>query len=109
MGAGQAMQTGLGHLELFAWIGAFSGGVLADFDPQKSFGGALADIAAANKKIKLLWIGYGELDGRYSTGKAMHAAMEKAGVRHVWFEGPGSHEWQVWRKHLRDFAPRLFR
>jgi enterochelin esterase-like enzyme len=27
----------------------------------------------------------------------------------VWFAGRGSHEWQVWRKHLHEFAQLLFR
>jgi enterochelin esterase-like enzyme len=35
--------------------------------------------------------------------------LEKAGIRHVWYECDGTHEWQVWRKHLHEFAPRLFR
>ena len=48
-------------------------------------------------------------DRGYEGATALHQALDAAGVRHVWFEGPGSHEWQVWRKHLQDFAPRLFR
>jgi enterochelin esterase family protein len=42
-------------------------------------------------------------------GKKLHSALEAAGIKHVWFETLGSHEWQVWRKSLYDFAPRLFR
>jgi S-formylglutathione hydrolase FrmB len=27
----------------------------------------------------------------------------------VYFESPGTaHEWQTWRRDLKDFAPRLF-
>ena len=39
----------------------------------------------------------------------MHRAFEKGGVKHVWFESAGLPDWQVWRKHLREFAPLLFR
>ena len=48
-------------------------------------------------------------DRGYAGATSLHQALDAAGVRHCWFEGPGSHEWQVRRKHLQDFAPRLFR
>jgi enterochelin esterase family protein len=108
MGAGQAMTIGLTNLDTFASIGSFSGGGRS-FDVKTSYGGAFADVSAANEKLDLLWIGCGTGDGGYQAATALHKALDAAGVRHVWFEGPGSHEWQVWRKHLRDFAPRLFR
>ena len=108
MGAAQALQIGLGNLDVFAYVAAFSGGA-RNFDPKSSFGGALSDTANANQRLRLLWLGYGAEDRGYASGKAFHEALAAAGVRHVWFEGPGSHEWQVWRKHLHDLAPRLFR
>jgi len=107
MGAGQALQIGLGNLGLFDSIAAFSGGG-RDFDPRTSFGGVLADPVAANRRIRLLWLGCGTEDRGYASGKSFHEALTAAGIRHVWVEGPGSHEWQVWRKHLFDLAPRLF-
>jgi enterochelin esterase-like enzyme len=107
MGAGQALQIGLGHLDLFASIAAFSGGG-RDFDPRTSFGGVFADSVAANRRIRLLWLGCGTEDRGYASGKSFHEGLTAAGIRHVWVEGPGSHEWQVWRKHLFDLAPRLF-
>lgn len=107
MGAGQALRIGLTNLDKFASIGSFSGGS-RDFDPQTSFDGVFADAKAVNSRLDLLWVGCGTEDRLYSGAKAFHESLEKAGVNHVWFEGPGSHEWQVWRKHLHDFAPRLF-
>ena len=98
MGAGQALQIGLSNLDRFAYIGAFSGG-----------GRGITDMAAGKQGIRLLWIGCGTEDRGYAGLKAAHEQMQSAGLKHVWFEGPGSHEWQVWRKHLYDFAPRLFR
>ena len=107
MGGGQAMRIGLANLDKFAWIGAFSGAV-RDFNAETSFNGALKDAAAANKQLRLLWIGCGEADGLFAGAAKMHEALAQNKVEHVWFPGPGSHEWQVWRKHLYDFAPRLF-
>lgn len=107
MGGGQAMRTGLAHLDKFAWIGSFSG-ALRDFNIETSYGGALHDAAEANRKLKLLWIGCGTEDRLFEGGRMIHKSLAEHKVEHVWFEGPGSHEWQVWRKHLQDFAPRLF-
>jgi len=99
MGAGQATRIALANPKLFGYVGAFSGASPSSVDPK----------TAAEAKFRLLWIGYGELDGRYNGGKELHQVLDKAGVAHTWFEGPGSHEWQVWRKHLHAFAPLLFR
>ncbi len=58
MGAGQALQIGLTHLDKFSCVGAFSG-ASRKFDAQTSYGGALKDVAEFNKKVRLLWIGAG--------------------------------------------------
>lgn len=108
MGAGQALAIGLANLDKFACIGGFSGG-LREFNPKTAFGGVFADPAGFNQRVKLLWLGSGVEDRFYAPGKAAHQALEKAGIRNVWFECPGEHEWQAWRRHLADFAPRLFR
>jgi enterochelin esterase family protein len=107
MGGGQAMRTGLAHLDKFAWIGSFSG-ALRDFNADTSYGGALRDAPTANERLRLLWIGCGTEDRLIDGARQMHQALAERKVEHVWSEGPGSHEWQVWRKHLFDFAPRLF-
>lgn len=108
MGGGQALRVGLGNLDKFASIGIFSGATRS-FDPKTSFDGVLADGAAANRRLDLFWVGCGTEDRLYPSAKSMHETLTAAGIRHVWFDGAGSHEWQVWRKHLHDFAPRLFK
>ncbi len=97
MGAGQALQIAQAYPETFAYVGAFSGGARG-FDATRW----------KDTPFRLLWLGYGVEDGGYAAGKKAHEALDAAGVKHVWFEGPGSHEWQVWRKHLHAFAPLLF-
>ena len=77
-------------------------------DAKNSYGGVFRDVSAANQKIRLLWLGCGLEEGGYGSVKAAHETLTSAGVKHVWFECPGSHEWQVWRKHLQEFAARLF-
>jgi enterochelin esterase-like enzyme len=106
MGAMQALRIGLKHPELFGSIGWFSGAEKG-FDPKTSFGGALADAGAANARWQLLWLGWGRQEK--AAGRVdFHGKLRQAGIRHVWYECDGTHEWQVWRKHFRDFAPRLF-
>jgi len=107
MGGGQAMRIGLGHLDQFAWIGTFSGAV-RDFRVETSYGGALRDAVAANRRLSLLWIGCGTEDRLIQSARELHQSLAQHQIEHVWYEIPGSHEWQVWRKHLHDFAPRLF-
>ena len=41
---------------------------------------------------------------------AFRAMLDKAGVRYVYYESPGTaHEWLTWRRDLYQFAPLLFR
>ena len=108
MGAGQAMRIGLANLDVFGSIGALSGGG-REFDPKTSFGGVFADANEANEKLDLLWIGCGREDGLFGHAKSLHEALSRHGVEHVWFECDGDHEWHVWRRHLYELAPLLFR
>jgi enterochelin esterase-like enzyme len=109
MGGGQAMNIGLGNPDRFAWIGSFSGANLGGKDLKAVYRGAFADAKAFNTRTKLLWIGCGTEDNLIGPAKALHQSLDGEGIHNVWWEGPGLHEWQVWRKHLNDFAPLLFR
>ena len=109
MGAGQAMQIGLGHLDEFSYIGSFSGGVRAT-DPKIAYNGVFADAATFRKNVKLLWMGAGVAEAAaHQSNQAWHGTLEKAGIPNVFFDCPFAHEWQTWRYDLQDFAPRLFR
>ena len=109
MGGGQTLQITLTHLDKFAWIGSFSA-PMRNFDAKTSYDGAFADSAAFNKKVRLLWIGAGTGEEAIHKGaKSARDALNQLGIKNVFFESPGTaHEWQTWRIHLNDFAPRLF-
>ena len=71
----------------------------------------MADPDAFSKRVHLLWIGVGtDEPERMKQGiEQLHAALDQANIRHVFYESPGTnHEWQTWRRDLNDFAPRLF-
>jgi enterochelin esterase-like enzyme len=109
MGAGQALQIGLGNLDRFAYIGAFSGAARLG-DPATAYNGAFADAPAFNKRVRLLWLGAGRAEERFhAAAKEAHETLKRAGILSVFFECPFAHEWQTWRYSLHDFAPRLFR
>jgi enterochelin esterase family protein len=116
MGGNQTCQVTMRNLDKFAYIGAFSGtmnGLSTEpLDPATAFNGMFKDGAALNKKVKLFWIGMGTAEPNPFPGAigAFRAMLDKAGVRYVYFESPGTaHEWLTWRRDLNDFAPRLFR
>jgi len=118
MGGMQTFQITFDHLDLFSYIGGFSGAggmsmMRGDQKPdlKTAFNGALADPAAFAKRVHLLWIGVGteEPAGMHAGIVRLHTALDEANVKHVFYESPGtSHEWQTWRRDLKDFAPRLF-
>jgi enterochelin esterase family protein len=117
MGGMQTFQVTFDHLDLFSYIGGFSGAagqlVLGNrsLDTKTDFGGALADPAAFAKRVHLLWLGVGtEEPAAMHAGIArLHTSLDAAKIQHVFYESPGtSHEWQTWRRDLNDFAPRLF-
>jgi enterochelin esterase family protein len=114
MGGGQALQIGLAHLDQFASVGAFSagGGVGgAGFDVKAAYGGVMADSAAFNGKVKLLYVSVGTAEGDMTSRiRRFHQALDGAGIKHVYYESEGTaHEWQSWRRSLFGFAPLLFR
>jgi enterochelin esterase family protein len=117
MGGMQTFHVTLNHLDRFTYIGGFSGAggfVLQDrkLDPKVDYNGAFADAKAFASKVHLLWLGVGTREPeRMRAGLIrLHASLDEAGIKHVFYESPETdHEWQTWRRDLRDFAPRLFR
>ncbi len=111
MGGMQTFTTALNNLDKFAYLGGFSGscgGRGGTFDAKTTCGGAFADAAAFNKKVKVLFLGIGSVEGQGT--KTFSDSLISAGIHNVYFESPGTaHEWLTWRRCLNDFAPRLFR
>jgi enterochelin esterase-like enzyme len=111
MGAAQAMQIGMTHLDTFSAVAAFSGA--GKVDPKTAYGGVFADAAAFDKKVNLLYLHSGTVGldaGIHKGSKALYEMLQKNGSKNVVFrdlEGQG-HEWQTWRYAFHDFAPRLF-
>lgn len=115
MGGMQTFMIGLAHLDLFAYLGGFSGagGGFGGgaFDPKTAHGGVMADAKAFNEKVRLLFLSIGTAEGErfYQSVSGYRKSLEQAGIKTVFYEAPDTaHEWQTWRRSLREFAPRLF-
>jgi len=117
MGGMQTFQITLNHLDLFSYIGGFSGAAASlafgneKLDPKTFSNGVFADPAAFAKKMHLLWLGVGteEPENMREGIRRLHKSLLEANIQHVYYESPGTdHEWQTWRRDLKDFAPRLF-
>lgn len=117
MGGMQTFQVTFDHLDMFSYIGGFSGGpgemVLGNrsLDTRTDLNGALADPQAFAKRVHLLWLGTGTVEPPFILNGLMrlNKSLDDAHIQHVFYQSPGtSHEWQTWRRDLNDFAPRLF-
>jgi putative membrane-bound dehydrogenase-like protein len=108
MGGMETKTITLNNLTVFSHIGLFSGGSIAPGD--------IADMAAFKKKNKLVFVSYGSSEigngqqpRRGGDPKVAVDALKTAGVNSVFYVSPETaHEWQTWRRSLRELAPRLF-
>ena len=115
MGGFQAYQIGLNHLDLFSYIGGFSGagGGFGGgaFDSKTAHNGVMADPDAFNRRVHLLFLSIGTAEApRMQDGvRGYNDNLKKAGIKTVLYESPGTdHEWLTWRRSLHEFAPLLF-
>ncbi len=117
MGGMQTFHVTFDRLDLFSYIGGFSGASTPQalggqkLDVKTAYNGAMSDPAAFGKRVHLLWLGVGtDEPARMHEGLLnLHKSLQDAGIQHVFYESPGTaHEWQTWRRDLKEFAPRLF-
>ncbi len=113
MGGMETRMITLANLDKFSHIGLFSGGSISLDDVNNTPG--------FNDKVKLVFVSYGsrEIDSRAREGgrrgfggdpKANVEALKEAGIHSVFYVSPDTaHEFQSWRRSLREFAPLLFR
>lgn len=110
MGAAQSFVIGLRNPDKFAWVGAFSTGIIGDaeFRVDSLVPGFLLDPPAVNKRTRLLFLSCGTEDPRYPGYLDLLDTLKEHNIRHEWFSTPGVHEWKVWRHSLAALLPMLF-
>jgi enterochelin esterase family protein len=133
-GGAQTLYAALNHLDEFAWVGVFSGGlpllpgVLINIpmpadaatrrgpdlghsiDPAK-FEALLPPLGPdVNKKLRLLYLSIGTDDGLVESWIDARKIFDQKGVKYTWVERSGyGHEWPFWRLSLADFSSRIFK
>lgn len=117
MGGIQTLNTGIPHLDLFAYLGVFSSGWWANTAPSRNGNDAEKYYSLLkekkdeyNTKLKLFWLSMGgKEDIAYNNCQVMMKRFDEIGIKYSYFETPGGHTWPVWRESLYRFAPLLFK
>jgi enterochelin esterase-like enzyme len=107
MGGMETKTITLKKLDVFSHIGLFSGGSIAPGD--------IENLEKFKKSNRLVFVSYGshELGSgsprRGGDPKEAVEALKGAGINAQFYVSPKTgHEWQTWRRSLREFAPHLF-
>jgi len=105
MGGMETRMITLRNLDTFSHIGIFSGGSIGLTN--------ITDMAAFKARNKLVFVSYGSRElgnARGGDPKANAEALKAAGLNSQFYVSPDTaHEWQTWRRSLREFAPMLFK
>ena len=101
-GGMQTYWTVLPHLDVFSYMGGFSGAGSLDISK--------IDPVEFNKKMHVLFMGIGEAEGPARV-QATADQLREAGVTNVvtYVSPKTAHEFLTWRRCLREFAPLLFK
>jgi len=105
MGGGQSLTVGLGNLDTFGWVGAFSSAVPRDEKLEE----LLDRPESINEKLNLLWIGCGRKDFLFEANQKFFERLKADGIEHVAHITDGAHDWRIWRRYLNEFVPLLFK
>ena len=103
MGGGQALNFGLAHLDVFAWVGGFSSAPNTQSAAQ-----LLADAKAARRQLALLYLSCGNEDGLFDVSRNFHRYLRDQGIQHVWNVDTHGHDRESWAENLFHFSQRLF-
>ena len=98
MGTFVTRVVALANLDKFSYIGIFSGGTVAP-----------ADISDKSK-VKLVFMSFGSRERGSDGLEKATETLKEAGINAVSYVSPlTAHEWQSWRRSLREFAQLLFK
>ncbi len=100
MGGMETKAITLRNLDKFSQIGLFSGGVITPEDVEAT--------AGFREKVKVVFCSCGSKENPDRIN-ANHEALKKAGVENTAYVSPDTaHEFQTWRRSLKELAPLLF-
>lgn len=107
MGSMETKLITLRHLDKFSHIGLFSGATINQEDVEKT--------AGFKEKVKLVFVSYGSKEVGQGRGRPggnpadSVTQLKELGINaHYYLSPETAHEWQTWRRSLKEFAPLLF-
>lgn len=106
MGSMETKAITLRNLDKFSHIGLFSGATIGKDD--------IKDVDEFKKQVELVFVSYGSKEvggGRSRRGNPAESVeqLKELGINaHYYLSPETAHEWQSWRRSLKEFAPRLF-
>lgn len=104
MGGGQSLNFGLGHLDVFAYVGGFSSA------PNTKMPEALIpDVEACKKQLKLLYLSCGNKDGLINFSQRLQKFAKANSIPHIWNVDSHGHDATTWRNNLYHFTQKLFK
>ena len=109
MGGAHTLNFGITHPELFGYAGVFSMGLMDTTQLSRYEKANATALARGAKQFKLVYYAVGKDDFLYRSIAPTRALLAKYGIKDVYNESGGGHEWRNWRRYLADMAPRLFR
>lgn len=104
MGGGQTLNFGLGNLDTFSWVGAFSAAPNTK-RPEE----LVPNPKIAREKLNLLWISCGDEDDLLPFSERTHEYLSKKEVPHIYYVESGGHDFKVWKNGLFMFSKLLFK
>lgn len=107
-GGAATVNTVFSRPELFGHVVIMSAG--AGQNVEASYPNFFGDGAAGAKQLQLVWVGVGDQDFALNGSRALSDALNGAGIKHEFVLNEGyRHEWRLWRLHMTQFVPLLFK
>ncbi|SHO56573.1 alpha/beta hydrolase-fold protein [Vibrio quintilis] len=108
-GGYQALVSGIGHLEKFAWIGTFSG-VTTTRSPNKAVAARFEHPEQMNHQLQNFTIAVGENDSVTGNDiRGLVSKLKQKGIHYRYQMYPGlGHEMDVWRPAYIEFVQHIF-
>jgi enterochelin esterase-like enzyme len=104
MGGGQSLNFGLGHLDVFAWVGGFSSA--PNTKPPAEL---VPNPTTTRKKLKLLWLACGNKDGLIRISQGVHNYLKEKNIPHIWHVDSNGHDGTEWANNLYLFTQHIFK
>ncbi len=105
MGGGQSLNFGLGHMDVFAYVGGFSSAPNTMRAAQ-----LIPDVDKVKKENKLLWMVCGGADGLMNNSAQLKAFCDEKGIPCTLINYPEQgHNFVVWKYGLYNFAQLIFK